>query len=657
MAFLRTADGGSTMASLWVLDVDEGRERVVFDPDELGGEDAISDEERDRRERAGERMTGVATYGADPGVRVAAFTLGTRLLVSDLIEGTTRELTAAGAPFDPRPDPTGRRVAYVSRGALHVIELADGSDRELAADPDPDVHWAVAEFVAAEEMGRMRGYWWAPDGEHLLVCRVDERAVAVWQIADPIHPDVGSRPVRYPQAGTVNADVTLHVLGLDGSDVEVMWDRAAFEYVASGAWDAHGPMTHVQSRDQRSTRVMAIDPSDGSTSVLAEDSDPVWVDLTPGSPARLDDGRLVTVGRHHDTNTLKIDGEPMTPAGLQVASVVHAGGTVIFTGTQEPTEMHVWRLSDDGPLRLTGEPGWHAAVASEGGTVLVTESTASATPVATFSGTPSPEHVFVSDAETPVIECLPRFLSLGPKELRTAVLTPGGREPGAPLPVLLDPYGGPHFGRVMRTQRALLESQWLADQGFVVLVADGRGTPYRGAAWDRSVHGDYVDLALEDQVDALHAAAERYGFCDLSRVAIRGWSYGGYLTLAALLRRPDVFHAGVSGAPVTDMRYYDTHYTERYLGSPETQPEGYAKADLIPDAANLRGELLIFQGLADDNVYAVHALRMSKALMEAGRAHSMIPLSGLTHRPRDPVAAERMLILEVEFLHRALARS
>jgi dipeptidyl-peptidase 4 len=202
--------------------------------------------------------------------------------------------------------------------------------------------------------------------------------------------------------------------------------------------------------------------------------------------------------------------------------------------------------------------------------------------------------------------------------------------------------------------RAHLEAQWFADQGFAVLIADGRGTPYRGAAWERSVRREYLDAALEDQVEALHAAAERFAFLDLSKVAMRGWSYGGGLVLAALLRRSDIFRAGISGAPVTDMRLYDTHYTERYLGTPAAEPAAYDRADLVKDAAALRGELLLVHGIADDNVYVAHSLRLSKALMEEGRRHSMIPLSGITHRPTDEAAAEHMLNIEVEFLRRAL---
>jgi dipeptidyl-peptidase-4 len=263
-------------------------------------------------------------------------------------------------------------------------------------------------------------------------------------------------------------------------------------------------------------------------------------------------------------------------------------------------------------------------------------------------------HTFESRAEQPVLHASPTFASVGPKEIRIALFTPGGRQPEGLLPVLLDPYAFPHFARVTRAHRMQMEPQWFADQGFVVLVADGRGTPFRGVRWEQSMHRTMVDIALEDQVEALHAAAERYGFLDLDRVAIKGWSGGGYLTLAALLRRPDVFRAGIAGAPCTDMRLYDTHYTERYLGTPQDEPDAYANADLIPDAPNLRGELMIVHGIADDNVYVAHSLRMSKALMEVGRRHSMIPLSGITHRPTDERAAENMLRIEVEFLQRAL---
>ena len=655
VAFLRTTSGDDPAASLWVWDPDGG-ERIAFDPSRAGGEDAITPEERDRRERAGEKQTGVVTYATDPSLRIASFVVGSRLFVVDLQRRDARELSPAAPPFDPRPDPTGRRVAYVGDGALRCIDLATGDDAALADDPDPDVHWGAPEFVAAEEMGRSRGFWWSPDGERLIVCRVDERPVEVWHIASPIDPTADPRAVRYPQTGRPNADVTLHVVGVDGTSVEVRWDREAFEYVAAVDWTDEGPpLALVQSRDQRDVRVVGIDPDSGATDVLWQDHDDVWTDLVAGVPTWLPGGRLLTAGHRDDATRLLVDGIPVTPGDLRVNGVVDAADTVTFTATNDPMVMHVWRLSADGTLTsVSDRPGLHDAAAGGELTVLVSDVPDDPLPSAAAVRSGDAIHTFERHAEEPDLQPKPGFVLLGSRELRAAIFTPSGDPPEAPLPVLMDPYGGPHFGRVTRTTRGHLESQWFADQGFVVLVADGRGTPNRGVAWDQSVQWDLATPALEDQVDALHAAAERHGYLDLTRVAMRGWSFGGFLTCLALLRRPDVFHAGIAGAPVTDMRFYDTHYTERYLGTPQEHPDAYERADVVKDAADLRGELMLVHGIADDNVYVTHSLRLSKALMEQGRRHTMIPLSGITHRPTDEAAAANMLRIQVEFLRRAL---
>jgi dipeptidyl-peptidase 4 len=253
-----------------------------------------------------------------------------------------------------------------------------------------------------------------------------------------------------------------------------------------------------------------------------------------------------------------------------------------------------------------------------------------------------------------VIDPRPTLFAGGERELRMAVLVPGGREPEGPIPVLLDPYGGPWFQRVRKVRGEYLESQWFADQGFAVLVIDGRGTPSRGIAWEKAVHLDLVDIALEDQVDGLHAAAERYPFLDLERVAIRGWSFGGELSAAAVLRRPDVFHAAVVGAPVTDQRLYDTHYNERYLGHPDEHPDVYRRNSVAEDAAKLERPMLLIHGLADDNCYVANSLRLSRALTEAGRPHTFLPLSGQTHMVTDLDAAENLLLLQLRFLREAL---
>jgi dipeptidyl-peptidase-4 len=220
----------------------------------------------------------------------------------------------------------------------------------------------------------------------------------------------------------------------------------------------------------------------------------------------------------------------------------------------------------------------------------------------------------------------------------------------------MSPYGGPHGLMVTASRAAYQTDQWLADQGFAVVIADGRGTYGRGPDWDREVAGDLASKPLEDQVTALHAAAARCGDLDTSRVAIRGWSFGGYLSALAVLRRPDVFHAAVAGAPVTEWRLYDTHYTERYLGHPGTDPGPYDRCSLLGDAAKLERPLLIVHGLADDNVVVAHSLRLSAALLAAGRPHSVLPLTGVTHMATQEDVAENLLLLQVEFLHRALGR-
>jgi dipeptidyl-peptidase-4 len=242
-----------------------------------------------------------------------------------------------------------------------------------------------------------------------------------------------------------------------------------------------------------------------------------------------------------------------------------------------------------------------------------------------------------------------------PRGPRTAVLLPTDHRPGQRLPVLMDPYGGPHAQRVLAARGAYLTSQWFADQGFAVVVADGRGTPGRGPSYERAVAGDLATPALEDQVAALELAAAAHPELDLSRVGIRGWSFGGYLAALAVLRRPDVFHAAVAGAPVTDWALYDTHYTERYLGDPAVDPAAYERSSLLADAPKLTRPLLLIHGLADDNVVAAHTLRLSSALLAAGRPHSVLPLSGVTHMTPQEEVAENLLLLQVDFLRSALA--
>ena len=661
--FLRTRSGTDALTCLWVFDVESGAERLLVDPAALhtAGGDAVPAEERMRRERARESSGGIVRFSTDLAVTRAAFDLSGRIYVADLTTGNTTELQTSSRAIDPRIDPTGTHVAYVEAGALHVVPT-DGSVGLVLATPESDdVTYGLAEFVAAEEMGRQSGYWWSPNGATLLVSRVDVARVRRWYIADPANPDRPPVAVAYPAAGTDNADVTLQLVHLDGAQaVEVAWDRAGFEYVTTVEWSEHGLLIVVQSRDQRTMRILEVDTSSGATSVLREDTDDDWVDIVGGVPARLADGTLVWTVDRDGAKRLVIGEEAVTATDLQVRDVVGVDGEVVtFRASATPTEVGVYTWSRAaGVTRMLPEKVtagvWRARRAG-GTTVLATRDLEGAGVHVSIHRDGRQVGEIESFAATPAISLNVRLQTLGERNLEAAILFPQGHEAGScKLPVLLDPYGGPAHQRVMSSAGGFLESQWFADQGFAVLIVDGRGTPGRGPEWDRSVRGDYAAPVLQDQVDALHAAAALWPDFDLTRVAIRGWSFGGFLAALAVIRRPDVFHVAIAGAPVTDDHLYDTHYTERYLGHPDVEPDNYAAVSLVDDAARLTRPLMLIHGLSDDNVVVAHTLRLSAALLAAGREHTVLPLTGATHMANDETVAENLLHLELEFIRRAL---
>ena len=683
VVFLRSSAGDDPVNALWVLDVATGDERLVADPRVLLGLDdpatgELTAEERARRERTRDGSTGITAYSTDAACQVTAFALNGQLFTAGLLSGQARRLVVDGPVHDPRPDPTASRLAYVSGTTLRVAEL-DGSSRVLAGN-DPkdgvDVSWGGADFVAAEEMHRFRGFWWSPDGQSIAACRVDDAPVAEWTIADPADPSRPARTVRYPAAGTDNPIVTLHVLGLDGSRLDIDWDHEFFPYLAHVEWTDDGLLMAVQSRDQRGSMAMQVDMSTGEAIALTSDYDDAWIENVPGVPRLLPGGALLTASDRDGMRRLYVDDRPVTPPDLQVRSVVCVADPdeneepdIVFLANDpnEPTELHVWSTtaSTDPDAerselgRLTELPGLHGVAI--GGRTVVVRTVSLERPGAThtvlvdglFDGP-----LIASHAETPSIVPNVTLIRSGERDLATAVLLPSDRDPDddTPLPVLLDPYGGPHAQRVTAAYNSYLSSQWFANQGFAVVVADGRGTPGRGPEWERAVHRDLAAPPLDDQIDALHACAERSPVLDLDRVAIRGWSFGGYLAALAVLRRPDVFHAAIAGAPVTEWRLYDTHYTERYLGDPiiDDGSEVYDANSLLPLAGQLERPLLLIHGLADDNVVAAHTLRLSSALLAAGRPHEVLPLVGVTHMTPQEVVAENILRHQLDFLSRAL---
>lgn len=723
VVFLRSASGTDRTNRLWVLDLDDGsgtaRERIAADPQALmaGTPEELSAEERARRERSREGSGGIVGYATDGAAELAAFALSGRLFTSELRAGTARELPVPGPVIDPRPSPDGRHIAYVAEGTLRVTGAEGDGDRALAAPEDAQTTYGLAEFIAAEEMARSRGFWWSPDSDRLLVARVDGADVQRWWIADPAHPDREPSTIAYPSAGTPNADVRLFLIGLDGSRTEVVWDRDLSPYLAAVHWSSAGePLLLVQARDQRGQRCLSVDTASGETSVRHEETDPTWLELVSGVPALTPGGELVRVvdipdsgiggnsgnggtgrdgqdgadgaGAGDGARVLFVGDRALTGPELQLRAVLDIGERDVLVSaaagvaaeSPETGEIHVYRVpyGDDahapdggadgarktdeaaawGPERVSEGVGVHTAVRSGGVVVMASARPDVSGTVVRVMREGKQLAVVTSYAQQPNLTPRVQLTEGGAHRIPCAVLLPTEyREADGPLPVLLDPYGGPHGQRVLAAHNPYLTSQWFADQGFAVVVADGRGAPGRSPGWEKAVK-DNLALTLDDQIEALEALAERFPL-DRSRVAIRGWSYGGYLAGLAALRRPDVFHAAIAGAPVTDWRLYDTHYTERYLGDPAAAPEVYAANSLVTDdglsqPASPARPMMIIHGLADDNVVMTHTLRLSSALLSAGRPHEVLPLTGVTHMTPQEQIAENLLLLQVDFLKRSL---
>jgi dipeptidyl-peptidase-4 len=392
--------------------------------------------------------------------------------------------------------------------------------------------------------------------------------------------------------------------------------------------------------------------------VIHEQHDDHWVQLVPGLPARTSTGILVGHVDRDGTRHLTVDGVPVTPGGLQLRAVLGmAGEDVLFSASRSPIQTHLWRYRpEDGPRQLSTAPGVHSGGCCGdvvihvarcpdrlGGTTVVLRPGKPAVPIDSL-------------VEQPVLGLRAERLVLGPRGLHAILHLPSWHRPDhGRLPVLLDPYGG--AGRQQVTTELewrSLVAQWFAEQGFAVLAADGAGTPGRGPVWEREVHGDLFGPVLDDQVAALRAAAAIRPVLDLARVGIRGWSFSGSLAAFAVLRRPDAFHVAVAGAGVADQLLYNAHWRERFLGHPAEYPDRYEGCSLVRMAPGLTRPLLLIHGLADDNVHVANTVRLSRALLSAGRPHEVLLLPDVGHQAIGTAVTENLLWHQVRFLRRHL---
>ena len=677
-AFHVTDDGkavlflrGKKTQDLWELDVATKKERVLLTADSIlaGAAAKLSDKEKALMERLRSTATGIRGFELSENQQSILVPIGGKLFLVNRGSGDARALSgpAEGVPFDARFSPDGARLAYVKSGALYVYELATGTETRITPKETADISWGTAEFVAQEEMDRYHGYWFGPDGKTLVVQRTDETKVEKLWIHDPKTPESAPHQTPYPRAGTENAVVELALFSVGGGDQTwVKWDREAFPYVRTVRWQKGAPLTVVvQNRAQTEERVLVVDNDTGQSRQAHAEKDTTWLNIDQGFPHWLDGDRFLWATERGGQWEVEL----RSRAGSRLRSVVSA--KVGYKALLRATSEGLWLQAFNGPLDsrvvfvpldpagktrvMADAPGAHYATVGQDGTWVhthIAEDGARHSVVRKQSGadvarltsnhTPMP---WVPNVEFTTVKIGQEGAQ---RELNCALVRPRNVEEGRKYPVVVYVYGGPHYQVVTRNQGRYFTQQFLADHGFIVAMIDGRGTPGRGRAWERSIHLNVIDGPLSDQVAGLAALGQRFEELDTTRVGIYGWSFGGYFTAHAIMRHPEVYKAAFSGAPVADWRDYDTHYTERYMGLPKANKAGYDKASAITYSKQLKRPLIIAHGTVDDNVYLVNTLRLSDALFRADKPHAVLPLSGFTHmvHGKGPTRSLYVLIAE-----------
>jgi dipeptidyl-peptidase-4 len=683
----------SPQNALFEFDRSTGQTREVLSPSQLLSQDEeeLSPQEKARRERMRVTSRGFASFQLSPDGQLVLMMLGGKIYLLDRQSGRVRTLpTGEGTILDPKFAPNSKQVGYVKNFDVYVMDLETLQERPVTRGGTEEVSHGLAEFVAQEEMGRHTGWWWAPDSRSIVFEEADSRAVEVWRVADPYRPGRLPLAQRYPRPGRANVAVRLGIAPVPEAGqgqaageaqsqvVWVQWDNQEYPYLATVKWPKGGPLCLVvQKRSQQEMVLLSVDPTTGTTTPLLTERDAAWLNLDQDMPHWLADGSGFLWSSEREGGPQlelrnrrgELVGVLVPPsAGYQPSYVGRGPGLlgvdeqrrkVYFRASDDPTQSHVYWVSLDGGKveRLTREPGQHSAAFSEDRSVYVH----------TFSGPETMRRTLVvplgpgkpvelpSVAREPPWEPTTRIVRVGPDPgYWCSVTWPRNFDPKRRYPVIVDVYAGPGVQVVRASKGGFLLAQWLADRGFLVVSVDGRGTPGRGRDWERSIHGSFGHIPLEDQVLALRHLGEQFPEMDLERVGISGWSFGGYMAALAVLKRPEVFRAAVAGAPVCDWLDYDTHYTERYLRLPGENSQGYRESSLLTYVQNLKRPLLIVHGTADDNVYFVHALKLSDALFRAGKEHEFLPLAGVTHSPADPQVRQRLQERIVLFFRRHL---
>ncbi len=693
VTFLRGKEADRNRLDLWEYDVASGETRMLVDSSVvLPGTEVLSEAEKARRER--QRIaaySGIVDYQWAPDGKALLFPLGGELYLYDLARGgreAVRKLTSgAGFATDPRLSPRGGFASFVRDRELWVIDLRSGREIRLTHDASETIANGVAEFVADEEMGRHTGYWWAPDDSAIAFIRIDESPVPLRQRHE-VHADrTEVVDQRYPAAGEANVRVQLGTIA-PKSGAKPRWIDLGPEqdiYLARVDWrDAQRLTFQRQSRDQHTLELVETTLASGAQRMLVTETSKTWVPLHDALRF-LPDGRFLWSSERSGYEHLYLaseDGRTLTPLtsgdwSVDALLAVDAqAGWVWFAGTKDsPLEKHVYRvpLAGGEVQKLSTTPGMHAPVFARNASVYVDHWSSDTVPpqielfandgarLATLlRNDPSDaDHPFAKyrDAQLPV-EFGTLTAADGRTELHYSLIRPAGFDAKKKYPVVVYVYGGPATQTVTRawpTRGDALFNQYLAQQGYVVFSLDNRGTPRRGREFGGALYGVQGTVEVEDQLRGVEWLKSQ-PWVDGARIGVHGWSNGGYMTLM-LLARTDAYACGVAGAPVSDWALYDTHYTERYMGLPAVNPDGYRDARVLQHIDGLVGpeapKLLLVHGMADDNVLFTNATAVMSALQKRGQPFEMMAYPGARHGLSGADALHRYRLAE-DFLGRCL---
>ncbi len=660
VTYLASADG-SLVQSLYAFDPASGEHRVIAGPEGATSDASLSRDEQLRRERMRLRAVGVTSYQfakqVDPTVLLVPQPAGLRALKS----GSWIDIPGTAGALDPALSDDGTKVLFARDDELWTAAVsAEGEPKRLTFDAEDGLTNGVAEFIAAEELGRSRGAWWSPDASRIAYIQSDSRHIPDYAIVHQGTALPDAEHHRYPFSGEANARLRLGIVKAEGGATRWLDTGAVDSYIARVAWRPSGTLVaEVLSRDQRHLIVYEFD-ADGRQSVLRREHGDPWYNLADGT-RYFDSGEVLFSSERSGFRHLylhAVDGEePAITSGdwmvTRIVSVDEGARTVWFEATREtPLERHLYKVSLDGGevVQITTEPGFHSCEVSPDFKRYVehfsSRQTAPIVRVRAFDG--SLDVTLFDNGGMSAAGLglqVPEFFEVRAENgsvLHGALYTP--KDSGAgPFPLIVSVYGGPHAQSVADHWLLTvdLRAQYLAQNGYVVLKLDNRGSAARGLAFEAELARRFGTIEVDDQVLAVESLVAR-GLVNRERVGVYGWSYGGYMTAMSMMRRPDLFKVGVSGAPVADWDGYDTGYTERYMGTPQSNPDGYRDGSLLTHAAKLNGKLLLVHGGVDENVHFRHTARLIVALTNAQKHYDLLLFPEERHMPRDKAGLEYM---------------